>query len=403
MSRTPPKVPRPWSVPVVSSPAIEALTAELADRPGASSDVVEQFWRSTAAATPLIEPSSNPGHAIVTFCWRDADAEQVLLFANRLTDETDLDASLLRRIPGTDVWHVSYELDARWRASYAFIPQLPGQPLPWLGENDQVAIRAALDRGVRDPRNPSTCRNRAGVAQSVVALPDAPAQPWLHPVSGVPRGTVTETAGPGGRTVWVYEPAGAHRELPVVIALDGDVWTSTQSLPTILDNLIDAGRIPPVCALLLDAGDREQRWDDLTSGGGIDDYIARDLLPWARSQADLTTDPARVVVVGQSLGALTALRTGLRHPDVVGGVLAQSASLWSDDVADLLPPARDVRVYLEVGTMEWVLAEPHRQLATAMVAHRVDVHLAEHVGGHDYACWRGGVAEGLIWLLGTRS
>lgn len=400
MNRTPPKVPRPWPVPVVSSPTISALADSLGGRPDAAT--VETFWRTTAATMPLVEPSDVPGHAIVTFCWRDADAERVLLFANRLTDETDLEASLLRHIAGTDIWHVSYELSTRWRASYAFIPQYPQQPLPWLGDDDQVAIRAALDRGVPDPLNRHTCRNRAGVPQSVVALPDAPVQPWLEP-AGRPEGTVREAGAPGGRRVWLYEPPGGGTDLPVVVALDGDVWTSTQSLSTTLDNLIAAGRIPPVCAVMLDAGDRSARWSELTAGGGIDDYIARELLPWARTQLDVTDDAQRVVVVGQSLGALTALRAGLRHPDVVGLVLAQSASLWADDLGELVSSGHAPRVYLEVGTMEWVLAEPHRRLAEAMADHGLDVHLAEYVGGHDYACWRGGVADGLTWLLGTRS
>lgn len=397
MNRTPPKIPRPWSVPVVSSPAI----SRLGERPEAAA--VEEFWRTTGATMPLVEPSDVPGRAIVTFCWRDAEAERILLFANRLTDETDLDASLLRRIAGADIWHVSYELSTQWRASYAFIPQYPHQPLPWLGDNDQVAIRAALDRGLPDPLNPATCRNRAGVRQSVVALPDAPAQPWLEPGESRREGTVREVEAPGGRRAWLYEPSGGGTDLPVVVALDGDVWTSTQSLSTTLDNLIAAGRIPPVCAVMLDAGDRSVRWSELTSGGGIDDYIARELLPWARTQLDLTDDPEQVVVAGQSLGALTALRTGLRHPDAVGLVLAQSASLWSDDLDALVPSGEGPRVYLEVGTMEWVLADPHRQLARTMTERGLDVHLAEYVGGHDYACWRGGVADGLIWLLGTRS
>lgn len=397
MTRTPPKIPRPWPAPISTSPTIQAL----GENPSVSAVVT--FWRTVAATMPLVEPTDDPAHVIVTFCWRDGEAEQVLLFANRLTDETDLASTLLERIGSTDIWHASYRMDARWRASYSFIPQYRGQPMPWLGANDQVAIRAALDRGMLDPLNPATCPNRAGVEQAVVELPRAPQQPWLRAAAGRPAGSVQATPGPGGRRVWTYVPADAGDDLPLVIALDGDVWTSSQSLATTLDRLIDAGQIPPVCAVMLDAGDRAARWTDLDSGGGIDDYIARELLPWARRSLPATSDRDKVVVVGQSLGGLTALRAGLRHADVIGQVLAQSSSLWADDVVALIDPASVPRVYLEVGTMEWVLAPDHRTLASALAESGIEVELAEFVGGHDYACWRGGVADGLIWLLGTRS
>lgn len=397
MNRTPPKIPRPWPAPVASSPTIAALGAN----PSVSEVVT--FWRTAGATMPLVEPADDPAHVIVTFCWRDADAEQVLLFANRLTDETDLASTLLARIDRTDIWHASYRMDARWRASYSFIPQYPGQTMPWVGANDQVAIRAALDRGLLDPLNPARCFNRAHIEQAVVELPLAPQQPWLRTQEGRPAGSVEMRHGPGGRRLWTYEPVGGTEGLPLVIALDGDVWTSSQSLATTLDGLIDAGRIPPVRAVMLDAGDRASRWADLDSGGGVDDYIARELLPWAQSTMSLSSDPADVVVVGQSLGALTALRAGLRHADVIGQVLAQSASLWADDVVALIDPASAPRVHLEVGTMEWVLVDDHRTLAEVLESSGVDVNFAEFVGGHDYACWRGGVADGLIWLLGTRS
>ncbi|MET0448091.1 MAG: enterochelin esterase [Aeromicrobium sp.] len=396
MTRTPPKVPRPWPSPLASSPAVHAL----GERPDARA--VEAFWRDTAPVLPLVEPADDPAHAVVTFCWRDADAEQVLLFANRLTDETSLGDSLMRRVLGTDLWHLSYRMPRDWRASYSFVPHRADEPAPWAGDGDQVAIRSALDHGRRDPRNPDTCRNRAGVVQSVVSLPDAPPQPWLE-VRDVPRGEVVTTTGPTGRTVWVHRPHGAtDTPRPVVVALDGDAWTSTQSLPTILDNLVAEGLLPDVCALLVDSGDREARWRDLDATGGIDEYIVDELLPWARSRYGISADPTQVVVVGQSLGGLSALRTGLRHPGSVGAVVAQSASLWSDDLLGLVAACTDpsIRVHLEVGALEWVLVQPHRELAIALEDAGIDVTFAEFTGGHDYACWRGGVADALVGLWG---
>lgn len=395
MTRTPPKIPRPWPVPLAQS----ALISSLGDRP--TTTAVAEFWQHTAATLPLVEQADDADHVIVTFCWRDTDAEQVLLFVNRVTDETSLTESLMRRIDGTDIWHLSYRMRCDWRASYSFVRQARGERAPWTRDGDQVAVREALDLGNRDPRNDDVCRNRAGVAQSVVSLPGAPDQPWLDVRDDVERGAVIAVDGPGERTVWVHRPTRTAVRRPVVVILDGDVWTSTQSLPTILDNLIDDGLVPEVCAVMVDSGDRETRWRDLGASGGIDRYIVDELLPWAREELGVSDDPEQVVVVGQSLGGLSALRTGLRHPGVVGHVIAQSASLWWDDLITLVEtgPRPSARVRLEVGELEWVLLEPHRALVSAMEQAGIGVDYVEFNGGHDYACWRGGLADALadVW------
>ncbi len=397
-ARTPPKVPRPAPAPLVRSRTVDALGERLAAGEPAAR-VAAGLWAGVAARTPVVEPvPGSPDERIVTFLWRDADAEAVLLFVNRLTDERNLADSLMRRLPGTDIWHLAYRMDADWRASYAFLPHRPGRPAPWTDGQNQVSVRAALDRGLADPRNPVANLNRAGVRQSVVELPAAPAQPWLHPRPGVPRGTVTRREAPGGRTVWVYEPpGGGHRDLPVLVALDGDVWTGPQDLPTTLDNLVHDGEVPPTLAVLVDAGSRERRWSDLDEDGRIDDWLVAELLPWVRATYPVSARATDVTVAGQSLGALSALWTLVRHPDAVGAVVSQSASLWQGAILEAVRDVRlaGTRAYLEVGRQEWVLRAPHAPLAERLRASGAEVELVEFNGGHDYACWRGGIAQGL--------
>lgn len=397
--KTPPKTRRPGPAPITTSPTIEALGRH------PDADAVKRFWRTSARSLPMLEHSG--GDIIVTFCWRDADADDVLLFVNRICDETQLDDSLMRRVPGTDIWHLSYRMRSDWRASYAFIPRYRGEPVPWSGHSDHARLRAALDRGRCDPRNRESCRNRLGAAQSVVSLPDAPPQPWLGQRAGR-RGRLSVVSGPGERRTWVYEPAApvpAGHRIPVLIVLDGQVWTSPQSLATTLDNMIDDGVIGPVYAVLVDSGGLQNRWREFHPAYGFERYITRQLLPWSRARYPISPDPADVIVIGQSLGALTALRTSLLHPDEVGNVLAQSASLWLDDLDSLTEPTFGVtnaarsRIYLECGRQEWVLAEPHQHLARRLRASGADVAHVEFNGGHDYACWRGGIADGLRWLL----
>jgi enterochelin esterase family protein len=388
--------------------AIEVLREELERCGGpdtaAGSRLVQAFWEGLGARSPLSEPDS-PGKHVVTFLWRQDRAGTVLLFVNRLTDERDLAASKMRRLPGTDLWWLSYRMDADWRASYAFIPMADAD---WrrLVQRDQVALRDVLDRGLPDPRNPATSRNRAGTELSVVSLPNAPRQDWLEPRSpsrpnAVTQGRTVKRQGPDGRPLWVYQPPSTPTDSPLVLVLDGEVWATVQDLPTTVDNLVADGLIRPPHLLLLDSGGRERRWAELADSTAIGDYLAGELLEWARREYPVSPRAADTVVAGQSLGALVGLRTALAHPTRVGGVLSQSASLWLDDLAAPLAAAdlSGLRVYLEVGAQEWVLNAPNRALAQNLERAGAEVRFVEYNGGHDYACWRGGIADGLRELL----
>lgn len=397
--RTPPKFPRPDPVPRGTSPTL----ARLADDP--SPAAVSAFWDGPAASLPLVEDVGASGRLLVTFCWRDEEASQVLVFANRVTDEKRLGESMLSRIPGTDVWHVSFLLAPTWRASYCFFAVRPGERPPWLDDDDQVAIRAAFNRGHADPRNPAVCRNWVGSLQSVAALPEAPPQPWLAPRPGVERGPVVECEGPDGRRVWVRTPARHAPPSVLHIALDGQVWVRDDLLPTTLDNLEAEGLLPGVLSVCVDSGARLDRWSELAHSDRAVSWIADRLLPWVRAAWPTPSAPGQVVISGESLGGLNALRIALGRPDAVGAVVAQSASLWNDDLAAPVaalgaPGAPTPRVELHVGGHEWVLTGPHRDLAERLAAAGVPSRLTEYDGGHDYAWWRGGLADGLVRLFG---
>lgn len=411
---TPPKTPRPQPAPIAESPAIGALCSTIAHRRSDARGALDQFWAEHGRG-PLVEHCGSETDRIVTFLWRDepsAPAQEVLLFVNRLTDERDLDRSLMRRLPGSDLWHLSYRMRRDWRASYCFLVRKPGESRPWEGQaGDQVRLRAALDCGLPDPTSPARSRNRTGRTMSVVELDEAPDQSWCFARRpAVPAGAVVELIAPDGHTVRVYRsrgiPLGASA--PVIVVFDGEMWVGSrdgratgQDLPTTLDNLVADGEIPPCIALFVDSGDRGLRWQQLGAEGALGDWVADRLLPWARRHFEVSADPADVTVIGQSLGAYTALRAVLERPEAIGAALAQSASLWQGELPDPTAEfARSGRVYLEVGAQEWVLREPHRTLADGLSAAGADVRFVEYNGGHDYACWRGGIADGLRSLLG---
>ena len=430
---TPPKLPRPQRAPLATSPTLAAMHQRLLERPQLASQLQAQLWQQ-ATSTPLLEADpTQEGKYLVTFMWRGA-AHNVLLFVNRLTDEKNLADSYMRRLPGTDTWYLTYRMDGDWRASYCFLPAPTAAQAPWL-QGSQVRLRQALDGGLPDPGNPVTCTNRRGFVQSVVSLPLAPAWPlgewpvFSDDAAGAGRfdggglGAGRGDADAGrldvgrldaivdlealGRQIWVYTPAPISRtqSYPVLLVLDGEVWLKRHHLHLALAQLMDAGLIAPAYIVFIDSGGTEQRWQELGESN-FGRYLSGPLLNWLKTHYAISPKPADRVVIGQSLGALTVLRTLVGYPQLIGAGISQSASLWQDVLFNELnaldatqTPLAGTRAWIEVGSQEWILAPLQPKAVHQLRKAGMQVKDMVYNGGHDYACWRINLASALMQLL----
>jgi len=407
----------------------------LLERPQLASQLQAQLWQQVTS-TPLLEADpTQEGKYLVTFLWRGA-AHSVLLFVNRLTDEKNLADSYMRRLPGTDTWYLTYRMDGDWRASYCFLSAPTAAQAPWL-QGSQVRLRQALDGGLPDPHNPVTCTNRRGFVQSVVSLPLAPAWPlgewpvFSDDAAGAGRfdggglGAGRGDADAGrlnagrldvvadldtlGRQIWVYTPAPISRaqSCPVLLVLDGEVWLKRHHLHLALAQLMDAGLIAPAYIVFIDSGGTEQRWQELgDSESDFGGYLSGQLLNWLKTHYAISPKPAERVVIGQSLGALTVLRTLVAYPQLIGAGISQSASLWQDVLFSELnaldatqTPLAGTRAWIEVGSQEWILAPLQPKAVHQLRKAGMQVKDMVYNGGHDYACWRINLASALMQLL----
>ncbi len=180
-----------------------------------------------------------------------------------------------------------------------------------------------------------------------------------------------------------------------------------------------ARRANPPVVLAVDHG-HHARIDELAPfrdghrGGGGDAlarWIAGSLLPRVRTALDLSDDPALTVIGGSSLGGLAALYAHLRYPEVFGGALCMSPSLWfargamADLVARVELP-RTSKIYLDVGGRE----SRHGMIATATQMARLlmmrgygDDRLrfkVEASGRHNERAWRRRLPGALRFLFG---
>ncbi|MFI9756745.1 enterochelin esterase [Streptomyces sp. NPDC051963] len=396
----PPRLARPHPLPRLAEPAC-VLPAP---------DGVEEFWEDVRRrGTPLLgpDPLGSDDHAAVTFLWRGGPATRaVRVLPNKLGDPRDPEGNRMRQVPGTDVWHWTLRLRHDWRGTYDLYVDEGDGPDPATPEYGPW-LRT---RHRSDPFNSRTLPRRWTADPVPYAeLPAAPRAVDWEPRPGVARGSVTEHKR-SGRRVWLYEPPRAQAEpVDLLVLLDGEHWQPLLGLNHLLDNLIAAGSIPPVAAVLPEAVDEATRWAELACRPEFVALLVDEILPWAATRLPVTDDPARTVIAGQSLGGLTAAYAASVAPHRFGNVLVQSGSFWWPDGPDAEwltralagTPRLPVRFRLSFGEQEWVALPAARRLRDTLAqAGYEDASYREFNGGHDYLCWRTELADGLVELLG---
>jgi enterochelin esterase family protein len=263
-------------------------------------------------------------------------------------------------------------------------------------------------------------------------MPDAPPQPWIAQGPEVRAGRVEKhrfkiAALNNEREIAIYLPPqySLHAEpYPLLVLFDEEAYLSLVPTPTILDNLISEGRIPPVIALLVGNAKDDARDLELLCNPGFTGALVTELLPWAHGLYNFTRDPRQTVVAGSSLGGLGAACAGLWHPETFGNVLAQSGAFHrtppsASDAGEsstepnwlvrqfISSPRKPLRFYLDAGSAEFnatgggdAILFCTRTLRDVLRAKGYEVQYQEFAGGHDYLAWRGTLADGLIALMG---
>ncbi len=357
----------------VRSPRIAALESEL---DGGNTEALAAFWGEIEReGTPLIEEiSGDEGQRLVTFLWRetprDDDPIENVLVVGRVVGWNFARNQMLR-LRETDLWYRTYTLPADTRTTYLLVRNdslipMPDEPDPgarWASfVHDPLAHQQQIFPANEDDPDDHD------FTFSILELPNAPPQPWVALREGVAAGAVkthcvaSERLG-NERSIWVYTSPGyePHPEQPyaLLVLFDGFAYLRVIPTPTILDNLLADGRIPPKVAVLIESPDRNV---DRPCSAPFADFLVDELLPWLHERYAAASDPERVVVAGSSYGGLAAAYAGFRHPEVFGNVLSQSGAYWwrADDAqehgwlirqfvdAERLP----LRFNLDAGTFE---------------------------------------------------
>ena len=327
------------------------------------------------------------------------------------------------RVGQTDLWLAQSEFPAASRAEYKLL----------IDDKDWMV----------DPGNPATVPS-GDTTNNVFSLDGFVVTDVSQPRDGIAHGDlgadVSLSSTSLGYTVnyRVYTPAGYEHlgRLPALYVLDGNDWSDPRmgALPTVLDNLIAVGQVPPVLAVFVDAREPGQpahnrrETEFLALASDYAHFIARELVPAVDSSYRTRSLPGARVIVGVSFGGLGATYIAAAYPDVFYNLAAFSPSLWalnpgafSDPVksaaAQHMFPVFDaltncggttatpcrrqpLRIFATSGYPQWDVGDLNA-LVPLNEARGYSVRLVQVQEGHAWSAWRGLADEMLLYFATT--
>jgi enterochelin esterase-like enzyme len=281
----------------------------------------------------------------------------------------------------------------------------------------------------------------AAAAALLVGIQRAAALPLPSP-SPLPSSFRQIGQGPRGGTVWqgripnafvpaatrptvIYLPPGfsPHLRYPVIYLLQGFrgspyQYVSGLPLPTVADRLIDAHRATPFIAVIPPAGLTARFNGEWT--GVWEDYLVRNVVPWADRHLPLDIGRRTRAVAGLSAGGFGAVDIGLRHPRLFGTLESWSGSFVAPHDGSLrrasagelaahdpsllvqrkapLLRALGTRIFLSAGTThDHAAARDAAAFAAELASLRIPHRLVLRPGGHNGRFWSSQLAPALVY------
>jgi len=306
------------------------------------------------------------------------------------------------RVDGTDLWFHIFELPDGSRVEYKL-----------------EIIRGDERKWIRDPLNPLLAHDPFG-ANSVMHARGYDLPEWIEHDDDARPGSLEHHVLPSRafgdtREVTLYLPARFRdsRVYPLLVVHDGPDFLRYASLKTVLDNLIHRLEIAPMVVALTHP---KERLDEYPNDAAHARFLTEELVPYLEERLPLSKRPSRRGLMGASFGAVAALSTAWRYPEVYGRLLLQSGSFAFTDIGKhergpaFDPVVRFVnqfrddplrlseRLFVSCGRYESLIYE-NRSLVPLLQATGMDVRFVESRDGHNWENWRDRLREGLSWLF----
>ncbi len=328
---------------------------------------VADSFLSAVSTCPLVEYDT-----LVHFIY-SGEAQSVGIAGDQTGWSPDIN---LQRISGTTFWYFTTHYEADARLDY------------------KVVVN--VNNWILDPRNPNTCTGGYG-PNSELRMPQDPAPPEIVYHSEIAHGRIHDTTFyssnlGNSRNIRIYLPPGypeTGKQYPLIVFHDGPDYLSLGAAANVLDYLISQGRIMPVIGIFVPPVNRDAEY----AGAKIDlftAFITEELLPDIDSRYHTSKEPDRRATLGASNGGNIALYIGIRHPEALGCIAAQSSNVIPAITSTLLNgPQLNLVFYLDIGEYDIpVLIPMVHQLDSVLTLRNYNHQMLEIHQGHSWGNWK---------------
>jgi enterochelin esterase family protein len=362
-----------------AAPTFETWCHRLEAAPDRGAEVERFLQVLRAVGSPMIDGSA------VTFVYYDLQARRVAVAGEFNQWSRGGGLAIMEQIDESGLFHHTLNLSEPARLEYKFI--VDGE---WK----------------LDPLCPNTVDNGIGGRNSYFVVGDFREPPELKPIEGIPHGRVeefefaSEQLG-NRRAVYVYLPPGYDVNsiaFPVLYVHDGGEYLSRARMPVVLDNLIHAGAIAPLVAVMVDPVDR---MNEYMMNAGYANFVYSELLPHIDARFRTQASAEGRGVMGASLGGLISVHLALERPDLFSRIGSQSGAFFiaRGRILDLRRSATAAQsFYFDVGKYEQRFIPANLELVEALKARGCRCFFQELAGGHNWTSWRAHLKELLTFL-----
>ena len=300
------------------------------------------------------------------------------------------------------------------RTASGWMLTLPRPPLDRLEYKLVITTRDGRTSVDCDPENVERVRTAFG-ERSVALMPGYRAPGWLRAAATIgSRERLTHADSSLGDlpiTLWSAPGLLKDVEAPLLVVQDGPEYADLANLTTYAEAMVSNGTLPAFRMALMHPIERDE-WHSANP-----DYIVAtfDVLDRLADAYSTSADP---VVMGASLGGLTALLVGLDEDSPVGGVVSQSGSFFQpglDDqessypffervtsavraVVEASARSRPLAVAMTCGAMEENFAN-NQAMAASLTSQGHDVRFRAVADLHNYTAWRDSLDPTVTKLL----